>query len=142
MAKPKTVTNPSWGRNLSKIIEGRFDSQRQAARILRVKQTTLSSWCRGVWPGECDAKKIAAQLGIEYARLVAGDSDKPDDSLMEVAIRVATDVVSETLGTVDAATNAKLVSLAYTKLRDGGKPWDLPTYIKSLVSLIKIAKQD
>ena len=142
MTRPKTATNPSWGRNLSKIIEDRSDSQRQAARIPKIKQTTLSSWCRGVWPGESDAKMVAAQLGVEYARLVAGDSDKPDDSLMEVAIRVANDVVAETLGSVDAATNAKLVSLAYSKLRDGGKPWDLPTYIKSLVSLIKIAKQD
>lgn len=114
MTRPKTATNPSWGRNLSRLIDDRFDSQRQAARILKIKQTTLSSWCRGVWPGEADAKKIAAQLGVEYARLVAGDSDKPDDSLMEVAIRVANDVVAETLGSVDAATNAKLVSLAYS----------------------------
>jgi len=142
MPKPKNPTNPSWGRSLEKIIDRRFDSQRKAAISLKVKQTTLSSWCHGVWPGEAEAKRIAGLLGVDYAKLVAGDSDRPDDAMMEVAIRVANDVIAETLGHVDPAVAAKLVNLAYCKLQDGGKPWDLPTYIKSLISLIGSAKRD
>ena len=141
MPRPKSPTNPSWGRNLERHIERRYDSQRQAAIALKVKQTTLSSWCRGVWPGEAEAKRVASLLGIEYARLVAGDSDKPDDALMEVAIRVANDVISETLGAADPLVVAKLVNLAYGKLQDGGKPWDLPQYIKSLISLIGLSRK-
>lgn len=142
MPRPKNPTNPSWGRSLEKIIDRRFDSQRKAAISLKVKQTTLSSWCRGVWPGEAEAKRIAGLLGVDYAKLVAGDSDRPDDALMEVAIRIANDVIAETIGSADPKVTAKLVSLAYGKLQDGGKPWDLPQYVKSLISLIGISKKD
>ncbi len=142
MPKPKTPTNPSWGRNLEKAALAKYDSKRQAATALKVKQTTFSSWCNGVWPGEQEAKRMAALLGVDYARLVAGDSDKPDDAVMEVAIRVANDVIADTLGAVDPSINAKLVTLAYGKLKEGGKPWDLPIYVKSLISLIGSGKKD
>lgn len=142
MARPKVPTNPSWGRNLEKLVAAQYGSQRQAAKALKLKQTTLSSWCRGVWPGESVARRIASALNVEYAKLVADDSDRPDDAMMEIAIRVANDVIAETLGSVDPAVAAKLVGLAYVKVKEGGKPWDLPTYIKSLISLIGSAKKD
>ena len=124
---------------MSLAVTDHGSASRAAPRALVLAHAT--GFCGGVWRPLVPALRERFRV-ITLDQRGHGDSDKPDDSLMEVAIRVANDVVAETLGSVDAATNAKLVSLAYSKLRDGGKPWDLPTYIKSLVSLIKIAKQD